>query len=367
MTNSQKRIGLIGLSAKGSWASRSHLPYLQRTPHYTITALQNSSLASAQASAKQYSLDSASTHDSPSSVAQDPNVDIIAVSVNVPEHYALIRPALEAGKDVFCEWPLARNAEEAEELTALAKEKGIRTMVGLQARQNPSILKAKEIVESGKLGKILGTTMFGHGMIFGGITMPSYSYMHPIENGANLLTIPFGHAVDALCYVFSSELQSISAVLSNRYPELQLVDENYQPLGETKTKTSHDFVSITAELINGGGNVDVTYAPGLSRSGRDFYWEIIGSEGTLVLEGPKMGGHVQMFQPTIKIALGQEELKEVEVEKAEDFSFNVGRAWDAWAGEGKGSVTTWEDAVVRHKMIEAIYRSAEKGTREDYV
>lgn len=82
--------------------------------------------------------------------------------MNVPEHYALIRPALEAGKDVFCEWPLARNAEEAEELTALAKEKGIRTMVGLQARQNPSILKAKEIVESGKLGKILGTTMFGH-------------------------------------------------------------------------------------------------------------------------------------------------------------------------------------------------------------
>ncbi|KAI4944393.1 hypothetical protein J4E86_009451 [Alternaria arbusti] len=365
MATSQKRIGLIGLSAKGSWASKSHLPYLQRSPHYAITALQNSSLTSAQASAKQYSLDSVSTHDSPSSVAQDPNVDIIAVSVNVPQHYDLIRPALEAGKDVFCEWPLARNEKEAEELTALAKEKGVRTMVGLQARQNPSILKAKEIVESGKLGKILGTTMFGHGMIFGGTTMPSYTYMHPVENGANILTIPFGHAVDALCYVFSSELRSISAVLSNRYPELELVDENYKPLGEKKAKTSHDFVSITAELINGGGNVDVTYAPGFSRTGRDFYWEIIGSEGTLVLEGPN--GHVQMFQPTVKIALGQEGLKDVEVEKAEDPSFNVGRAWDAWAGEGKGSVTTWEEAVVRHKMIEAIYRSAEKGTKEDYV
>ena len=80
----------------------------------------------------------------------------------MPQHYDLIRPALEAGKDVFCEWPLARNDKEAEELTALAKEKGVRTMVGLQARQNPSILKAKELVESGKLGKILGTTMFGH-------------------------------------------------------------------------------------------------------------------------------------------------------------------------------------------------------------
>src|ERR1051325_2342162 len=92
-----------------SWASSSHLPHLQRTPHYTITALQNSSLDSAKASAKQYSLDSASTHDSPNSIAQYPNVDIVAVSVNVPLHYALIRPALEAGKDVFSEWPLARN------------------------------------------------------------------------------------------------------------------------------------------------------------------------------------------------------------------------------------------------------------------
>jgi predicted dehydrogenase len=84
------------------------------------------------------------------------------VSVNVPQHYDLIRPALEAGKDVFSEWPLARNVKEAEELVQLAKEKGVRTMVGLQARQNPSILKAKEIVASGKIGKVLGTTMYGH-------------------------------------------------------------------------------------------------------------------------------------------------------------------------------------------------------------
>lgn len=135
---------------------------MQQTSHYKITALQNSSQASADAAAKTYSLDSVATYDNPASIAKDPNVDIVAVSVNVPQHYDLIRPALEAGKDVFSEWPLARNLAEAEELTQMAKEKGLKTMVGLQARQNPSIIKAKEIVASGKLGKILGTTMFGH-------------------------------------------------------------------------------------------------------------------------------------------------------------------------------------------------------------
>lgn len=124
--------------------------------------MQNSSKSSADAAAKQYSLNDVATHDNPKSIASDPNVDIVAVSVNVPQHYDLIRPALEGGKDVFSEWPLARNAAEAEELVQLAKSKGVRTLVGLQARQNPSIIKAKEIVDSGVLGKILGTTMYGH-------------------------------------------------------------------------------------------------------------------------------------------------------------------------------------------------------------
>lgn len=308
------------------------------------------------------------TYADPTAIASDPNVDIVAVSVNVPEHYALTKPALEAGKDVFVEWPLARNLAEAEELTQLAKEKGVKTMIGLQARQNPSIVKAKEIVESGQLGKILTTTMFGHAMIFGPTVNEGFLYALPIEAGANLLTIPFGHAVDALCYVLG-EIKDISATLVNLRPELDLIGSDGKPAGKV-TKTAHDHVSITGELVNGGGVVSVTYAGGLSRSNRDFVWEIVGTEGTLVLEGPKMGGHVQMIQPTVKLAKSDQQLEAVEVEKAADTSYNVGRAWDAWAGVGldKGhSVTTFEDALLRHKMIDAIYRSAEKGTKENYV
>ena len=322
-------------------------------------------------------MEDVATYADPSTTASDPNVDIVAVSVNVPEHYALTKPALEAGKDVFVEWPLARNLAEAEELTQLAKEKGVRTMIGLQARQNPAILKAKEIVESGKLGKILTTTMFGHGMIFGPKMPDWFLYALPVEAGANLLTIPFGHAVDALCYVLG-EIKDISATLANLRPEVEVLGKE----GKVK-KTAHDHISVMGQLANGGGVVNVTYAAALSRSGRDFYWEIIGTEGTLVLEGPKMGGHVQMFQPKVKLAVfdpeafmyggasdGKQELEEVEVEQAPDVAFNVGKAWDAWAGVGldKGySVTTFEDALVRHKMIDAIYRSAEKGTKENYV
>ncbi|KAF1922465.1 NAD-binding Rossmann fold oxidoreductase family protein [Didymella exigua CBS 183.55] len=376
-----KRIGLIGLSAKGSWASQSHLPYLQQTSHYKVTALQNSSKASAEAAAIEYSLSDVAAYAEPSAIASDSNVDIVAVIVNVPEHYHLTKPAIEAGKDVFVEWPLGRNLAEAEELTQLAKKKGIKTMIGLQARQNPSIIKAKEIVESGKLGRILTTTMFGHGTVFGSTIHEGFLYGLPVEAGANLLTIPFGHAVDALCYVLG-EMEDISASLANLRPELDLIGQDGKPARRV-SKTAHDHVSITGQLLNGGGIVSVTYAGGESRSNRDFVWEIIGTEGTLILEGPRMGGHVQMYQPTIKIAASdtspalygetphaKQELEVVKVETAAHASFNVGRAWDAWAGVGldKGnSVTTFEDALLRHKMIDAIYRSAETGKKENYV
>ncbi|KAL5116106.1 hypothetical protein ACEQ8H_006002 [Pleosporales sp. CAS-2024a] len=368
MATSPRCIGLIGLSARGSWAARSHLGYLQSTDLDKISALQNSSKASAEAAAKQFKLEDAAAYGDPEAIAKDPNVDIVAVSVNVPQHYKLVRPALEAGKDVFCEWPLARNLTEAEELVQLAKTKGVRTSVGLQGRQNPSILKAKEIVASGKLGRILGSTMSGNGSMFGPEFTEYFLYTLPIEAGANLVTIAFGHAVDALCYVLG-EIRDISATLANVRPEHDLVDENGKLIRKV-SKTAHDYVSFNGILANGGGVVSVTYAGGHSRTGREFYWEINGTEGSLILENPsKMGGHIQMFQPSLKLATN-DKMEEVEVEKAADMSFNVGKAWDAWAGKGLDqgyTVTTWDDALLRHKMIDAIYKSGESGKRVNYV
>jgi predicted dehydrogenase len=196
----------------------------------------------------------------------------------------------------------------------------------------------------------------------------SFLYGMPVEAGANLVTIPFGHAVDALCYVLG-EIKDITATLANHRPEVELLGEDGKSKGKVQ-KTAHDYVSISGHLAKGGGIVDVTYAPGHSRTGRHFYWEINGENGSLVLENTSiMGGHIQMFQPIVKLAL-DDSIEEIQTDKATDFSFNVGKAWDAWSGVGleQGySVTTWDDALVRHEMIDAIYRSAARGTKENYL
>ena len=336
---------------------------MTNTSHYRIVALQNSSKASAEAAAKKYNLTDVATYGTPDELAADPNVDMVIVSVKVPQHRALTEPAIRAKKDVFVEWPLGRDLAEAEHLTNLASENKVRTFVGLQARHSPTVRKAKAMVAAGELGDILGTTMNATGIILGATISEQFLYAIPVENGANLVTIPAGHAMDALCYVVG-EFASLQATLANNRPTLPLVDADGKEIRKLE-KTTHDYVAVIGKLKK-GGVASIVYQGGTSNTGKDFYWEINGTKGSLVMEGSS--GHIQMFQPTIKFVSSEQgaKMEPVEVAEAKDFSYNVGSAYDALVGEGDGSVTTFEDAVVRHRMIEAIYKSDRDGTQETY-
>jgi predicted dehydrogenase len=97
----------------------------------------------------------------PQVLVVDPDVDLAIVSVNILKHHKLARPSLLVGKDVFTEWPIASTIAEAEELTDLAKARGSRTLVGLQARADP-LLKIKELIYGGKIGKVVTSTVVGY-------------------------------------------------------------------------------------------------------------------------------------------------------------------------------------------------------------
>lgn len=81
-------------------------------------------------------------------------IDAVAMVVRVPSHYAPTKAGIEAGKRDYCEWPLGRTTAEAEELTALARAKGLVTAVGLQTRLNPVFMYMTELVGAGYVGEI---------------------------------------------------------------------------------------------------------------------------------------------------------------------------------------------------------------------
>lgn len=211
------KLGIIGLSTNvNAWTSAAHIVPLRTNPNlssrYTVTALATSTPITAAAAAEKWGLPSNKAYSSAEDIASDTDVDLIVVGVKLPLHKELTLPALRAGKDVFVEWPLANGEENVQELVKAAKEGVSRTIVGLQLRCSPAILKvsvilflyisyrsadfhqAKEIIDSGALGRIVSTDILGvdSRMIY---FPPAYDYGRDGKNGARSPT-RFPHFYD---------------------------------------------------------------------------------------------------------------------------------------------------------------------------
>jgi predicted dehydrogenase len=87
-------------------------------------------------------------------LVEDPEIDAICVATPVRFHYEMAKAALDAGKHVFVEKPLARTEAEAEELVELAESKGLVLMVGHTFLFSPAVLKMKSIIDAGDIGEV---------------------------------------------------------------------------------------------------------------------------------------------------------------------------------------------------------------------
>ena len=197
------RVGFIGLSSKpspafaGVWGQKAHLPYLVNSEDYTIIAFCNSSTESAKKAIQLHGLDGSKVraYGDPRDLASDADVDMIVCSVNVMQHYDLIKPALLAGKMAYCEWPLGSNLKQMKELAEMAEQKKLKTILGLQGRNGSYVRVIQEFVgnKEGQLGQVLSTEMSTYAF-FNGLANPNeVAYLMDIESGANMFTVTAIH------------------------------------------------------------------------------------------------------------------------------------------------------------------------------
>src|SRR5437016_7921550 len=185
-------VGIIGVSPVRGWAATAHIPGLRALPNYEIRALGGHSAKSARAAGEVFGVRAVfSDHNQ---LVTQPDIDVVAVTVRVPHHRETVSAALAAGKAVYCEWPLGRDLDDARAMAALAAEQGVRTVVGLQARQAPAIEFVQELLGDGYVGDVLSTTMIGLSVTGDVVGQPN-AYMLDRSNGANVLTIAVGHSL----------------------------------------------------------------------------------------------------------------------------------------------------------------------------
>src|SRR5438552_17981385 len=145
--------GRFALDGGSGWGANAHVPALHLLPDYTLQAVCTAHEDTAQASKAKF--DAVYAFHDIDAMAQHPEIDLVVVCVRVPGHKHLVMAGLHANKAVFCEWPLGATLAEAQEMATFAKAHGLRTIVGLQARSDPTLMYARYLIHVGHIGDLL--------------------------------------------------------------------------------------------------------------------------------------------------------------------------------------------------------------------
>ncbi|HYM72017.1 MAG TPA: Gfo/Idh/MocA family oxidoreductase [Stellaceae bacterium] len=353
------RLGLIGASVTGTWSSRSHLPALQASSDVELTAVCTTKADSAEAARQAYGARLA--FDDYRKMIASPEIDAVAVVVRVPSHYAPTKAALEAGKHIYCEWPLGRTTAEAVELAALAKAKGLVTAIGLQARVNPAVMHMKELIEAGYVGEVMAVHV---SMIRDGVlSRPSHrTWQRDAELGANTLTIANGHTVDAMRFVVG-DFARLSGVVATQ--ARQWLDTGTRTLLDV---TSPDHILYSGRLANGA--VASVHVGAVPYAGSGYRMEIYGRDGTLVASGEDSP---QLSEVVLHGAQGGNTLAPIAVPDRftvvargtpSGEAINVGQMYTIFARairERANPPPGFDTAVELHRLVDAIKQASDSG------
>ncbi|KFY54681.1 hypothetical protein V496_07194 [Pseudogymnoascus sp. VKM F-4515 (FW-2607)] len=355
------RIGIIGLSP-GAWAANAHLPYLKSSgSKFKIVAVCNSSVESAAKSVKDLGLaEGVKTYGNVQDIADDKDVDLVVCTTRVDRHYTSILPSLKAGKDVFVEWPLGKNLEEARKLLDVAVQNDVKLgAVGLQGRFEATVETLKSVLEEGRIGKVLSTTITSQGIIGGQTELETQTYLADRKYGASLLTIPTTHLLDTVLEVLG-EFSSVQSLLSNQRPVIKIVQADGSVVKDNAKKTSPDHVMIQGTLKSGAvlsatvrGGAPFKGTPGLD-------WRIYGEKGEIRITGADAFIEIVGTTSFELHSFDTDEVEKIELKKGtfadmDPIARNVARVYEAIAAGDKSVLCDFKDAVKRHEFIENVY------------
>jgi predicted dehydrogenase len=275
----------------------AHIPALRGIEQVELVALCTSRPETAAAAADAYGIDRA-YHDF-HEMARQPDIDIVSVVVRVPRHHEVVMAALEAGKHVFCEWPLGANVAEVQQMAVLARDRRVVTAVGLQGRHDPSLRYIKELRDQGWLGDIVSVNV---SLLAGGAGRSDSrsAWMGDAGNGANFVTIAAGHTVDSVAHCVGP-MAEVSASMATQVPQWQLTDT-----GETIDVDAPDTLLVSGTLE--GGGVLSLHAASVPFNGSNWRMEVYGTRGTIVASTPVLP---QISPITLMGARGDEPLVEL--------------------------------------------------------
>ena len=236
------RVGVVGANPARGWGSTAHLPALRALDEYQIMAVATTRPETARATAEAFGAPLAFAD--AGRLLSHPDVDVVAITVKVPDHDGLIRAALAAGKHVFSEWPLGVDTDQARRLAALAEQSGVVHVVGLQGYHAPGAVFVRELIDGGALGRPLAVSVVTAGGPAGARIPEANVYAANVAAGATVLSISTGHVLATLARAVG-RLGPVSAVVALVNREATVIET-----GQTVAVSAPDQVVLAGRLDN---------------------------------------------------------------------------------------------------------------------
>jgi predicted dehydrogenase len=222
------------------------------------------------------------------------DIDVIDICTPGDSHAEIAIAALEAGKHVLCEKPLANTVDEAESMVAAAsaaREKGVRSMVGFNYRRVPAIAFARKLIEDGRLGTIRHVRA---NYLQDFITDPDFPLIWRLKKdqaGSGALGDIGAHIIDLSQFLLGQDITEVSALLETFIKQRPL-SEASSGLSASGGAEMGEVTVDDAALFLGrfsDGAVGTFEATRFASGRKNAIWlEINGSDGSLAFDFESM-------------------------------------------------------------------------------
>jgi predicted dehydrogenase len=211
------RVGVLGA---GAWARGAHLPGYRRDPRCKVVAIADVEIDRARDAAREFDIGFATAN--PREVVGRDDVDAIDVCTPSHTHFELAWAALEAGKHVLCEKPVAYDYRDTRRARDLARQKNLKTKVGLTFRYSPAMRYMRELVANG----FIGTPFIFNGYEQNSQWLDPQTPLRQVDHDADQSTLQvsslegYGAPIIDLAHLFvGSDLSQVVGTMRNFIPE----------------------------------------------------------------------------------------------------------------------------------------------------
>lgn len=351
------KIGFIGTG----FARKVQIPSFLECAGAEIVSVASAHLKNAEAAAKQFNIPHW-TDDWQETVLRE-DVDLICITTPPDTHCEMTLRALELGKHVLCEKPMAMNEREAREMTETAKSKGILALIDHELRFQKGRQKAFEMLRSGEIGKIRHAKYNFRNASRGDAGLP-WTWWSDKNTGGGALGAIGSHVIDSFNWFLTAEITRVFCQLQTHIKE-----RFREETGEMAKVTSDDEANLIVRFANGDLTEDATGIVSISMVEYPNYQNVIEFFGTCGALRVNFRGEIEMAKAgendwrAIDVGLGKL------VEGLADTGFS--RGFMEFAPKiveairrGKTEIehaATFEDGVKVQKVLDAAHESNEKG------